>query len=129
VIILQNDYSLELFNGDVGICVVREDKISVIFENGREFIPEVLPEHRLAYAITIHKSQGSEYQQVSIVLPELNQDAAGDNLLTRELIYTAVTRAKESVTLFSHEDTIFRAIARQTSRNSGLSYLLRKVLQ
>jgi ATP-dependent exoDNAse (exonuclease V) alpha subunit len=117
IIILQNDYNLELFNGDIGICVL----VQIVFENGRQFIPEVLPAHSLAYAITIHKSQGSEYHQVNLVLPEMSQANEGTNLLSRELVYTGVTRAKSQVTIFSSQDLILHAMANHIQRNTGLS--------
>jgi exodeoxyribonuclease V alpha subunit len=121
IIILQNDYNLELFNGDIGICVLKDDRARVVFENGREFIPEVLPNYSLAYAITIHKSQGSEYQQVSIVLPtRQSTDTSAGRLLSRELLYTAVTRAKSNIRLYCEQETLFAAIKQQTVRNSGL---------
>ena len=125
IIILQNDYALGLFNGDIGICVCSATKVSILFENGREFIPEVLPAYQLAYAITIHKSQGSEYEQVNIVLAA-STDAAGaaQSLLSRELVYTAVTRARSSVCIFSTTAVLINAIGRVTLRNSGLGEFL-----
>lgn len=125
IIILQNDYNLELFNGDIGICVLKDGRARVVFENGREFIPEVLPNYSLAYAITIHKSQGSEYQQVSIVLPtRQSTDTSAGRLLSRELLYTAVTRAKSNIRLYSERQTLLAAIKQQTVRNSGLPIFL-----
>ena len=125
IIILQNDYNLELFNGDIGICVLKDDRARVVFESGREFIPEVLPNYTLAYAITIHKSQGSEYQQVSIVLPtQQSADANAGRLLSRELLYTAVTRAKSNIRLYCEQETLLAAIKQQTVRNSGLAIFL-----
>ncbi|MBX9597600.1 MAG: exodeoxyribonuclease V subunit alpha [Burkholderiales bacterium] len=125
IIILQNDYNLELFNGDIGICVLKDDRARVVFESGREFIPEVLPNYTLAYAITIHKSQGSEYQQVSIVLPtQQSADASAGRLLSRELLYTAVTRAKSNIRLYCEQETLLAAIKQQTVRNSGLAIFL-----
>lgn len=125
IIILQNDYNLELFNGDIGICVVKDGRARVVFENGREFIPEVLPNYSLAYAITIHKSQGSEYQQVNIVLPNRQStDTSAGRLLSRELLYTAVTRAKSNIRLYCEQQTLLAAINQQTVRNSGLPIFL-----
>lgn len=125
IIILQNDYNLELFNGDIGICVVKDGRARVVFENGREFIPEVLPNYSLAYAITIHKSQGSEYQQVNIVLPtRQSTDTSAGRLLSRELLYTAVTRAKSNIRLYCEQQTLLAAINQQTVRNSGLPIFL-----
>lgn len=124
IIILQNDYNLELFNGDIGICLLDGDKVQIIFENGRQFIPEVLPAHSLAYAITIHKSQGSEYGQVNLVLPEMSSLSEGVNLLSRELVYTGVTRAKQHVTIFSSQELIFQAMNNHIQRNTGLDGFL-----
>lgn len=124
IIILQNDYNLELFNGDIGICLLDGDKVQIIFENGRQFIPEVLPAHSLAYAITIHKSQGSEYCQVNLVLPEISATSEGSSLLSRELVYTGVTRAKQRVTIFSSQELIFQAMNNHIQRNTGLDGFL-----
>lgn len=128
IIILQNDYNLELFNGDIGICLLKDGRARVVFENGREFIPEVLPNYSLAYAITIHKSQGSEYQQVNIVLPtRQSTDTSAGRLLSRELLYTAVTRAKSNIGLYCEQQTLLAAIKQQTVRNSGLPIFLSKL--
>lgn len=121
IIILENDYSLGLYNGDIGICQIKHDKVVIIFENGKEFIPEVLPKHQLAYALSIHKSQGSEYEHVNIILPEGQNNKL---LCTNELIYTAITRAKKSIIIYSEKETIKQAINNRTNRNTGLSYLL-----
>ena len=120
VIILQNDYSLSLNNGDIGICVCINNQAWVLFEDGRMFIPEVLPSNQLAYAISIHKSQGSEYEHVNIVLPTGDEH----NMCSRELLYTAVSRAKKSINLFSSSATIRNSIKNVISRNTGLIYIL-----
>ena len=106
IIILQNDYNLELFNGDIGICLIKDGRARIVFGDGKEFIPEVLPRYNLAYAITIHKSQGSEYQQVKIVLPNSSSSETGSRrLLSCELLYTAVTRAKDKISLYCEQNT------------------------
>ncbi len=125
IIILQNDYSLDLFNGDIGICICNDDVINIIFENGRRFIPEILPKYALAYAITIHKSQGSEYDQVNLILPDINYTDANDSInrdgfLSRELVYTAITRARKNVNIFAEFKTLEQAIQNNVQRNSGL---------
>ncbi len=125
IIILENDYSLGIFNGDIGIAICKEGKTSIIFDNNLEYIPEVLPKYRLAYAITIHKSQGSEYDHVNIVLPEISISEE-QQLLSRELIYTAVTRARTSITLFATIAAIEAAIVNKTIRTSGLGLLLQQ---
>ena len=123
VMILENDYSLDLHNGDVGICIGSPEHYRVIFESGREFIPELLPAHQPAYAISIHKSQGSEYKNVVVVL---NDAINNDTILTRELVYTAVTRAQDSVLIYAETQTLQAAIAQKTLRNSGISHFLQK---
>lgn len=126
IIILQNDYSLEVFNGDIGICICDGDLVNIVFENGRQFIPEVLPQYAVAYAITIHKSQGSEYDQVNLLLPDfkLDDDLDSATILSRELVYTAITRARTKVNLFANLATIEQSVMRNMQRNSGLDYFL-----
>ncbi|HWO14255.1 MAG TPA: ATP-binding domain-containing protein, partial [Polyangiaceae bacterium] len=119
LIITQNDYSLGLFNGDVGV-VVRDEhgRLRVCFEGaeGLRFLsPGRLPPHETVFATTIHKSQGSEFDAVAIVLPE-----APSALVGRELIYTAVTRARRRVDVFAPRDVIHGALARTVQRPSGL---------
>lgn len=120
VMVLENDYELGLFNGDVGL--VEEGRMAA-FREGAEGVRLVhavrLPAHETAYALTIHKSQGSEFEDVLVVLP------TGDSrVLTRELVYTAVTRAKKSVTLVAAPEVLQRALARRIRRGSGLGELL-----
>ena len=121
IIILENDYSLGLNNGDIGICIVKNEKTIILFENGQEFIPAILPKYNIAYAITIHKSQGSEYLHVNIILSNDKTAHNIQNLLSRELIYTAVTRAKDSLTIFSNTDVLEYALLQNTIRNTGIS--------
>ncbi len=122
VIITRNDSSLGLFNGDIGICLPdpSKDGLRVWFESAdsglRSFMPAQLPAHETAWALTIHKSQGSEFDEVHVVLPR------NDNpVLCRELLYTAVTRAKGRVRLVASEEICMLAIARKTDRHSGLA--------
>ena len=81
--------------------------------------PGRLPEHETVFAMTIHKSQGSEFQQVLLILPERDSP-----VLTRELIYTGVTRARQHVELWFSEATFTLALARRTRRTSGLAHRL-----
>lgn len=122
IMILSNDYALGLFNGDIGICQVYEERFIIVFQDGRKFIPEILPRYQLAYAITIHKSQGSEYNNVSIVLPEIENL---EEVYSRELIYTAITRAKNTVTVFSSFSSLKKIILNQLERNTGLQIMLK----
>lgn len=120
VMITRNDYSLQLFNGDVGVILWNQDReLMTYFPDGhggvRAFAPQRLPEHETVYAMTIHKSQGSEFDNVLMLLP--NQTSA---LLTRELIYTGLTRAKHTIEIWATPATLEQAIRRKISRHSGL---------
>jgi len=119
LMIVRNDYNLELFNGDIGITLLQPDGWRVFFpgEHGepRSFAPARLPEHETAFALTVHKSQGSEFREVLVILPE--EDAP---VLTRELIYTAVTRAREDVEIWAREAILDQTINRKVRRSSGL---------
>lgn len=119
IIITQNDYTLGLFNGDVGVVVRDEhDRLRVCFEGQgglRMLAPGRLPPHETVFATTVHKSQGSEFDGVSVVLPDTISALVG-----RELLYTAVTRARRRVDLFGPADVIRSAIARTVQRPSGL---------
>jgi exodeoxyribonuclease V alpha subunit len=109
VLITRNDYSLDLYNGDVGIALPgpADDVLRVVFPRPdgtfKTCLPYRLPPCETAYAMTIHKSQGSEFDDVLVVLPERGENP----ILSRELVYTAVTRARRQV-LVSAEDEIFR---------------------
>ncbi|MBU1161498.1 MAG: exodeoxyribonuclease V subunit alpha [Proteobacteria bacterium] len=123
VLITRNDYSLELFNGDIGITMSEPDSKSkdlYVYFSGvagklRRFLPYRLPEHETAYAMTVHKSQGSEFETVLLILP--NQDYP---VLTRELLYTGITRAKNHISIWGREGIIKTTILRKINRNSGL---------
>ncbi len=124
VIISANDYVVELFNGDVGVCLAdRHGQKSAWFRAAggapRSVALGRLPEHATAWALTVHKSQGSEFDRVVVVLPE--QPSA---LLTRELIYTAATRARESVVFVGPAHLLSTAVNRRAERTSGLRDLL-----
>ena len=120
VMVLRNDYVLKLFNGDIGI-VMPDDSgaLMVFFPEGdagfRAVAPVRLPAHETAFAMTVHKSQGSEFDQVLVLLPEDHNP-----VLTRELVYTAVTRARLRVTLVSGAAVLEKAIQTPTRRRSGL---------
>ena len=122
VMITRNDYNLRLFNGDVGITLPDpklENELRVFFPSldgpMRTFPPLRLPDHETVYAMTVHKSQGSEFEQVLLLMPDRNVP-----VLTRELVYTAITRAKEKVEVWGKEDVFKGAISRRIERISGL---------
>ena len=123
VLITRNNYSLELFNGDVGVTMTAPDSKSkelfVYFQGvsgePRRFLPNRLPEHETAYAMTVHKSQGSEFEKVLLILP--NQDYP---VLTRELLYTGITRARKNISIWGTEGIIKTTIFRKIERTSGL---------
>jgi exodeoxyribonuclease V alpha subunit len=120
VMITRNDYSLKLFNGDIGVAlpdVNGEMRVFFAAVDGkiRKFSPARLPAHETVYAMTIHKSQGSEFGSVLLILP--SEDAP---ILTRELIYTGLTRARNQVEIWSTEKVLRAALAKRVSRTSGL---------
>ncbi len=126
VLIRRNDYTLDLYNGDIGICLrdPEDGSMKIWFEEGdgavKSYLPSRLPEFQTAYAMTIHKSQGSEFDDVVIVLPdEENQ------ILSRELLYTAITRARKKIWLHSRKEMFMTAVSRKTRRSSGLAAMLR----
>jgi len=117
VMITKNDYVQDLWNGDIGVCVETGDGLRVLFDRdgGRELPPSHLGEHTTVHAMTIHKSQGSQFDEVVVVLP-----GEESRLLTRELLYTAVTRAKTRVNIIGTEEVIRAAVQRSVQRASGL---------
>jgi exodeoxyribonuclease V alpha subunit len=125
VMVLRNDYVLSLFNGDVGIALPDASGALHIHFPGpaqtfRAIAPARLPEHETAFAITVHKAQGSEFDRIVVVLPERRSP-----VLTRELLYTAVTRARNEVTLCASTAALEAAVATPTRRHSGLLARLR----
>lgn len=121
VMITRNDYNLELYNGDIGVAVATEDGLRAVFDRRglRRYPLSHLTEHTTVHALTIHKSQGSQFDEVVVVLPD-----AESPLLTRELLYTAVTRAQTRVWLVGSEAVVRSAINRSVPRASGLATLL-----
>ena len=120
VLVTANDYSTGIFNGDLGVVWRESDSVMVHFpaEGGgtRAVAPAKLPLVATAWAMTVHKSQGSEFDEVLVVLPEHESRVLG-----RELLYTAVTRARHAVTIFASEAAISQAVARPAERTSGLA--------
>lgn len=103
IMIERNHYALRLFNGDVGICVQHGSRLEVAFKTSdgsiEYFLPSRLPQHDSCFAMTVHKSQGSEFNQVCLVLPETQQE----EFMSRELIYTGVTRCRDHLQIFTSE--------------------------
>ncbi len=120
----ENDYELRLNNGDTGVIVrAGEDRVAAAFERGGrpiEYPPSRLGAVDTVYAMTIHKSQGSQFDTAAVLLPE-----PGSRILTRELLYTAVTRARRRLILVGTEETVRTAVARPVARASGLGDRLR----
>jgi len=117
VMITRNDYPQDLYNGDIGLCVDTDEGLRVLFAGKeiRSFQPSHLGEHTTVHAMTIHKSQGSQFDEVVVVLP-----GESSRLLTRELLYTAVTRARKRVRVVGSEDVVRGAVMRSVQRASGL---------
>ena len=122
VLITVNDYNLKLFNGDIGIVFPdpeADGNPRVYFSSPdggvRKVSPVRLPAHDTVYAMTIHKSQGSEFDRVLMLLPDRDSEA-----LTRELIYTGITRGKHYVEIRGNEDVFVTAVSRRINRKSGL---------
>ena len=156
VMISRNDYELNLFNGDIGIAMMVESKVGGIADgmadgrkgkkelrvcfatedisanssadpsahaqpNVRQLLPTRLPSHETAFAMTVHKSQGSEFADVALVLPDNHSP-----VISRELIYTAITRGKKSFSLYSNDEVLAAGVNSQIERASGLRDLLFK---
>jgi exodeoxyribonuclease V alpha subunit len=122
VLITRNDYNLGLFNGDIGITLPDPNsathELHVYFPGSsgefRRFPTHGLSEHETVYAMTVHKSQGSEFDHVVLILPDRDYP-----LLTRELIYTGLTRARRTVSVWGTETVLKTAIMRKIERTSG----------
>ncbi|MFD6881058.1 exodeoxyribonuclease V subunit alpha [Rhodococcus sp. NPDC060084] len=118
LLVTANDHDMRIYNGDTGVVVRRGDELVAAFARGEEpylLHPSQLSAVNTVYAMTIHRSQGSQYGTVSVVLPE-----AKSALLTRELLYTAITRARVHVRVIGTEESVRAGVARQVLRASGL---------
>jgi exodeoxyribonuclease V alpha subunit len=128
VMVSANDYGLRLYNGDVGVALVVArtgpqgdgSRLMVAFDEGPDRPPRLISPSRInsaetVYAMTVHKSQGSEFDRITLLLPP-----AGSRLLTRELIYTALTRARQGVSVVGTEEAVIEAVQRPIARASGL---------
>ena len=122
IMITKNDYVNKLYNGDRGVILNFTNGYYAFFRNETGFkilsISKIL-DYETAYVGTVHKSQGSEYNRVAIVIPE-----GSEKLLTREILYTAVTRAKKKVTIYAMDHEIITAVEGQIVRESGIKDFL-----
>ena len=125
IMVNTNDYKKGLFNGDTGIAYEKKGEVHAIFKGLdntiKQFRYSDLPGNETAFAITIHKSQGSEYKMVLIIIPDKFSP-----VMTRQLLYTGVTRAKTKVVIAGNINVIKRAVNLPVERNSGLSARLEK---
>ncbi|MBN2281659.1 MAG: exodeoxyribonuclease V subunit alpha [Candidatus Marinimicrobia bacterium] len=121
VMITTNDNRLKLYNGDIGIVQIKNNVTKIYFphltEKGRyrSFFPVQIPRHEPVFAMTVHKSQGSGFQKILLILPEKDSP-----LLTRELLYTGITRAEKQCEIWSFDAIIQSTVDRVTVRDSGL---------
>ena len=129
VMIQENTYyaNMQLSNGDIGICLAdKNGRLLVYFEDMKGsyvgYVPSKLPKSQTAYALSIHKSQGSEFEHVMIVLPEkLN------TIMTKELLYTAITRAKKSVKIVATEAILKHMVQQKVQRTGGIIRMLKRL--
>jgi exodeoxyribonuclease V alpha subunit len=118
LLVTRNDYDLRIFNGETGVVVERDGRTLAVIDQGEQqpaFAPTQLNDVETLHAMTVHKAQGSQYRRVTVVLPP-----ADSPLLTRELLYTAITRAQEEVRIVGTEEAVRTAVSRGIRRASGL---------
>jgi exodeoxyribonuclease V alpha subunit len=119
LLLTSNDYGLDLFNGDTGVVVASGDSVraAIAVPRGHRELPTSrLSEVQTMHAMTVHKSQGSQAAEVTVLLPPDDS-----RLLTRELLYTALTRAEQKVTVVATPDAVRLAVGRPAQRASGLA--------
>ena len=125
LLVTQNSYRHKLFNGDVGICLPDANGTPLAWFPGegsdgvRAFHPAALPAHESAFAMTVHKAQGSEFDEVWLQLPR-----ADSRVLSRELVYTGLTRARSALHVAGSAEVIAAALGRHAGRVSGLGWRL-----
>jgi exodeoxyribonuclease V alpha subunit len=118
LLVTENDYELGLNNGDTGVVIQDSDRALAAFERGgsvARYSPTRLSAIETVYAMTIHKSQGSQFDAAAVLLPDPES-----RILTRELLYTAVTRARRELILAGTEESVRAAVGRPVARASGL---------
>jgi exodeoxyribonuclease V alpha subunit len=122
ILTVANDYGLGVFNGDTGVAVQRDGVLRAVIGSGEEpleFSPSRLSDVETMHAMTIHKSQGSQADEVTVLMPP-----ADSRLLTRELLYTAVTRAQSRIRVVGSEAQVRQAVESQAVRATGLALRL-----
>ncbi|VWB65524.1 putative exodeoxyribonuclease V alpha chain [Burkholderia metallica] len=129
IMVTRNDYALGLFNGDIGVALPDAHGVLRVWfrradGTARAVSPAALPPHETAFALTVHKSQGSEFDEAALVLP-----ASFGRVLTRELVYTAVTRARTRVQVIGPRRVLAQAVATRTQRDSGLAARVDEALE
>ena len=120
ILVTANDYGLGLYNGDTGVAVLDQEGLRAAIAGGNTFATGRLSDVETMHAMTIHKSQGSQAAEVTVLMPPVES-----RLLTRELFYTAVTRAKDKVRVVGSDDAVRAAIERRAVRATGLASRLR----
>jgi len=122
IMITENNAALQLYNGDIGICLrdkEQEDQLRVFFQRAdgsiRKYLPARIPHCETVFVMTIHKSQGSEFEEVLIILPENSYP-----ILTKELLYTAITRAKKTIKLVANKAVFSSTVRQSVQRVTGL---------
>jgi exodeoxyribonuclease V alpha subunit len=123
IVVLRNDAASGLRNGQTGVCVRRDGQLHVLFEQGQCLAIARLPVHRIAWATTVHKAQGDEYENVLFVLPQ-----ATSPLALRELLYTAATRARGQLGLVGDDAALLACSSQFAQRDGGLRWRLTKSL-
>jgi len=121
IIVTRNNYDLGVYNGDFGVCIQtgEDERLTVCIQSGsgiKMVRPERLQDFKPAFFLTVHKSQGSEFDTINLLMPK--EDVP---VLTKELLYTAITRAKKRFVLHGSKPLFVKGSKRRTERFSGFS--------
>lgn len=131
LLITRNDPATNLYNGDIGIVMRQDIGLTAYFfdsENTFRAVPlSRLPAHELAFAMTVHKSQGSEYEEVWLIPPKKSEDNESKQGFNRSLLYTAITRAKQKFVYWGDETSFQAACNNQETRRTALAQFLLKI--